>query len=246
MKITLFTTTTFSDVQEYQSKTIKKYMGQWDHYLIDGRNNWFNVWYKWLDIARDLDSDYFIHIDEDCFILDNKEIYKTIDKMIENNYDISGSPDGYTHYRGGNYMAMNSFFMIVSKKAVISWFNRINVPQFKKEWLEEYPFTKINSSHIEYNQEFGSSGKSVETIWKPYTEPYYDFFWVLKENGIKFNYLEPILGEDFYTTDLLNNTIKHLWHQRQRDCDYVVSELHKEMSNKKRYDKFLKYLEKYV
>ena len=38
-----------------------------------------------------------------------------------------------------------------------------------------------NTSHYEYDMEWGSSGKSVGLIWKPNTEPYYDFMWILKD-----------------------------------------------------------------
>lgn len=87
--------------------------------------------------------------------------------------------------------------------------------------------------------EWGSSGKPVGLIWKPDTEPYYDFMWVLKDNNIKFNYLEPVFGEEFQTTNLLNNTIVHMWHQRERWVDNIVSSVHK-MNNKTRFDEILK------
>jgi len=59
--------------------------------------------------------------------------------------------------------------------------------------------------------------------------------WVLKEAGLKFHYLEPVFGEEFQTTNLLNETIIHMWHQRERWIDNIVSPLHK-MSNKQRFD----------
>jgi len=39
--------------------------------------------------------------------------------------------------------------------------------------------------------------------------------WVDKP-GCKFNYLEPKFGSEFQTTNLLNDTIIHMWHQRER------------------------------
>lgn len=45
MKITFFTTTTFSDIQKTQSECIKKNFPDSDHLLIDGRGGWFNIWY---------------------------------------------------------------------------------------------------------------------------------------------------------------------------------------------------------
>ena len=239
MKITFFTTTTFSDIQEVQSECIRKLFPDSEHILIDGRTGWFTVWYEWLNKSYKYSSDWYVHLDEDCFITSKDEIENLIQYMIDNNYDISGPPDGHFEYRSVNHMAFNSFFMIMNRKCIDAWFNRKSIPQFKKEWIEEYPYQKNNHSHYEYNMEFGSSGKPLGLIWKPETEPYYDFMWVLKDSGCKFNYIEPKFGEEFQTTNLLNDTIIHMWHQRERWQDRVVSPLHK-MTNKMRFDGVIK------
>lgn len=241
MKITFFTTTTNSDIQRTQSECIKKHFPDSQHLLIDGRNGWFTVWYSWLNYAKDIESDWYIHIDEDCFITSNEEVENLIQYMTDNNLDISGPPDGHFEYRSGNHMAFNAFFMIMNRKVIDTWHNRKYIPQFKKEWIEDYPYEKKNHSHYEYNMEFGSSGKPLGMIWKPETEPYYDFMWVLKDNGVKFYYIEPLFGEEFQTTNLLNDTIIHMWHQRERYFDGLVSPLHK-MSNKSRFDEIIKKL----
>jgi hypothetical protein len=239
MKIVFFTTSTFSDVQETQSNCIRKLFPESNLIKFDGRTGWFSVWYQWLEFAKKYESDWYVHLDEDCFITSRVEIENLIQNMVDNNYDISGPPDGFFEYRSGNHMALNSFFMIMNRKCIDVWANRKSIPQFKNEWIEEYSFEKKNHSHYEYNMEFGSSGKPLGLIWKPETEPYYDFMWVLKEAGIKFNYLEPVFGEEFQTTNLLNNTIIHMWHQRERHMDRIVSPLHK-MSNKQRFDGVIK------
>lgn len=235
MKITFFTTSTLSDIQETQSKCIKRFFPESEQIIIDGRTGWFAIWYKWLDIAKDKDSDWFIHIDEDCFITSRDEILNLIKEMEENRYDVAGPPDGGYTYRSGNHMAFNSFFMIVNKKAVDTWKNRKEIPQFKKEWVKEYPFDSGNDSTFVYDMEFGSSGKPLGQIWKPGTEPYYDFMWVLMDNGIKFKYIEPIFDPEFQTTNLLNGSIIHMWHQRERYSMNIVSSAHT-MPNKLRYD----------
>lgn len=190
MKITFFTTTTFSDIQKTQSECIKKNFPDSDHLLIDGRGGWFNIWYKWIELAKNIESDWYVHIDEDCFITSNKDLLSHIDYMKENNIDISGPPDGHFEYRSGNHMALNSFFMIMNKKCIDTWINRKSVPQFRKEWIEEYPYQKKNHSHYEYNMEFGSSGKPLGLIWKPETEPYYDFILTIKENTEVFSFCD--------------------------------------------------------
>ena len=243
MKIVFFTTSTFSDIQEVQSRNIKKFFPESQHIKIDGRTGWFKIWYQWLDMAYKYDADWYVHIDEDCFITTSEEIYNLLHDMIDNQYDIAGPPDGHHEYRSGNHMAFNSFFMIMNRKCIDAWRNKKSVPQFKQEWIEEYPYKQTNHSHYEYNMEFGSSGKPVGAIWKPETEPYYDFMWVLKEAGIKFYYLEPKFDEEFQTTNLLNNTIIHMWHQRERYIDRIVSPLHT-MTNKQRFDEVIQKINK--
>lgn len=238
MKIKFFTNSTHSDIQEVQSNCIKKFFPECKQHLIDGRVGWFLTWYKWLDDFKDDDSEWFIHVDEDCFITSREEIIKTIEKMQTEGYDIAGPPDGHCSYRGANHMALNQFFMIVNKKCIDTWNNRTDIPQFKEEWIEEYPFEKTGGSHYEYNMEFGSSGKPLGEIWKPFTEPYYDFMWVLKEAGCKFLYLEPLFDKEFQTTNLMNGTIYHMWHQRDRYSNNIVSNAHT-MTNKQRFDGML-------
>lgn len=234
-KITFFTTSTFSDIQKTQSDCIKKFFPDCNQYLIDGRQGWFSIWYKWLELANKIESDWYIHLDEDCFIVSPDSIIELIDFMESNNIDIAGPPDGYFEYRSGNHMALNSFFMIMNKKCINSWINKKSVPQFKEEWIEEYPYKTKNKSNYVYDMEFGSSGKPLGLIWKPNTEPYYDFMWVLKESGCKFHYIEPIFGEEFQTTNLLNDTIIHMWHQRERWTNSIVSGAHR-IPNKQRFD----------
>jgi hypothetical protein len=235
MKIVFFTTSTFSDIQEVQTACIRKFFPESHHVKFDGRRGWFTVWYQWLDFAKTYEADWYVHIDEDCFITSREEIENLIQFMIDNKYDIAGPPDGHFEYRSGNHMAFNSFFMIMNRNCIDAWWNKTVIPQFKNEWIEEYPYEKKNHSHYEYNMEFGSSGKPLGTIWKPETEPYYDFMWVLKESGLNFHYLEPVFGQEFQTTNLLNGTIIHMWHQRERLIDNIVSTLHK-ISNKQRFD----------
>lgn len=239
MKITFFTTSTGSDIQQTQSECIKKLFPESQHILVDGRRGWFMVWYEWIIRAKSIESDWYVHIDEDCFITSRQEIDNLIQYMVDNNYDIAGPPDGHHEYRSGNHMAFNSFFMIMNKKCIDAWIYRKNIPQFKKEWIEEYAYPKTNHSHYEYNMEFGSSGKPLRTIWKPETEPYYDFMWVLKDKGIKFYYLQPNFDKEFQTTNLLNDTIYHMWHQRERWSMNIVSSIHT-MPNKLRFDGMLK------
>lgn len=109
MKIVFFTTSTFSDIQELQSACIRKFFRESHIVKFDGRSGWFTVWYQWLDFAKSYEADWYVHIDEDCFITSADEIHNLIQYMTDNNYDIAGPPDGHFEYRSGNHMALNSF-----------------------------------------------------------------------------------------------------------------------------------------
>jgi len=233
-KIIFATTSILSPIQKFQTESIVKNFPNSEIIIVDGRYGWFKIWYKWIDECLKKDGNWFIHIDEDCFIKDSKEILNLIEFMENNNYDIAGCPDGYHEYRSGNYMAYNSFFMVLNRKCLETWKKWINekdyFPQFKKEWLEEYPYEKRGESNIVYYQNWD--------IWVPNTEPYYNFFWVLKECGIKFFYLEPKYDPELSTTNLLNDTVIHAWYLRLWNVDYKVSEIHK-YPNKLRFEKII-------
>ena len=129
-------------------------------------------------VTTSIESDWFIHIDEDCFITDSYPILDKIKYMEEREYDICGPSDGCHEYRSGNHVAFNSFFLIMNKKCIDTWNDWISwnttFPQFNKDWEMEFPFQKRNKSN--YDQPWN--------VWVPNTEPYYNFFWVLKENEI--------------------------------------------------------------
>jgi hypothetical protein len=226
--LTFLTTTTWSDIQKYQGWSIDKWFPNSKRILIDGRTGWFSIWYKWIDEALKTNSEWFIHIDEDCFVFGDK-ITETIQYMKENHYSIAGCPDGYHEYRSGNHLALNSFFMIVHRSVLEKWINwKGEYPQFNKDWIEDYPYQKKNDSVYTEYQPWDR--------WVPNTEPYYNFMWVLKSYGVKFLYLEPGYEDELSLTTLLDGTIKHGWHSRDRWVDRIVSPLHK-MTNKERFEK---------
>lgn len=239
MKITFVTTSTFSDVQKTQSECIKKWFPNSEHIIIDGRTGWFSIWYKWLEVCKNIESDWFIHIDEDCFITDSYPILDKIRYMEEREYDICGPSDGCHEYRSGNHVAFNSFFLIMNKKCIDTWNDWISwnttFPQFNKDWEMEFPFQKRNKSNYTYDQPWN--------VWVPNTEPYYNFFWVLKENEIKFHYLDIYYEPELSTSNLLESSVIHAWHQRERNLNRVVSPIHK-YPNNIRYDMLISNINK--
>lgn len=231
------TTTTWSDIQKQQGYCIDRHFPDSKRILIDGRTGWFQVWYQWIDECLKTDKDWFIHIDEDCFIKDSQPILDHIKYMEKSGYDISGCPDGHHEYRSGNHMALNSFFMIVNRKALMYWKGyEGEYPQFKKEWVEPYKYKMTNTATITYDQPWDR--------WVPNTEPYYNFMWVLKLAGrIKFHYMEPGFNKELSTTTLLNGSVIHCWHQRDRFNENNVSPTLHKYGNRERFDRIIESLQ---
>lgn len=228
--ILFVTTSLFTESLIYQKKQLKKFFDESEKIVIDGRNNWPKKWYEWIDVAINSEKEWIIHIDEDCFVLDDKNILNEIIFMLENNLGISGCPDGHHEYRNCNHMAINSFFMIIKRETLLKWKEflkkGIEFPQFNKEWLKEYPYEKRNKSIILEKQGWEK--------WERGSEPYYNFMWVLKYMDVNFHYLEPGFDKLNFCTTLLENTILHAWHLRQINENKIVSSLHN-LTNKERY-----------
>lgn len=235
--IVFVTTTLFTESLEYQKKQLEKFFPNNEKIIIDGRKNWPFVWFEWINQCLKSDKEWFIHIDEDCFIIDDIQILNHIEFMIINGYDISGCPDGFHEYRSCNYIALNSFFMIVNRNSLIKWkeFLKLGIdyPQFNKDWLIDYPYEKRNTSTILEKQGWEK--------WERGSEPYYNFMWVLKHLGVKFNYLEPGYNTIVACTTLLNNSIIHCWHVREINKNQIVSSLHS-TTNNERYKTIFKML----
>jgi hypothetical protein len=229
------TTALYTKSLEFHKKQIDIFFPESEKIIIDGRKNWPNVWYEWIDKSLKTNKEWIIHIDEDCFILNDQSIMNEIDYMLKNNFGIGGCPDGHHEYRNCNHMAINSFFMIIRRDTLIKWKSFLETkkefPQFKKEWLKPYPFEIKNKSIILESQQWGS--------WQPGSEPYYNFMWVLKEMGVEFNYMKPGFDSENSCTTLLNNTIIHAWYLRQIDSSKIVSPLHK-IENNKRFENIFK------
>ena len=225
MKITFFTTSLFTDIQAVQSGLIKKHFPECEHVLIDGRNGIYpHTWYQWLKLAN---CDYAIHVDEDCFINDRIPILETIEKMETQNFHIAGTRDGGTVMRENNPFAMNSFFLITRKEA-------ITVPDKNRFFIDSYG----DQSPSNFARQL-KMGRKISVSYDHNVEPYYDYFWHLKNLGLNFLYLEDSFDEELSTTNIFDDSVVHAWYLRCRNVDQVVDVTHK-MTNKKRFDQIIK------
>lgn len=83
--IVFVTTTLHTKWLDYQQKIIKILFPESDIIIVDGRGNWPNSWFYWIDEVKKSDKKYYIHIDEDFFITSKEELLKSIQKMEDNN-----------------------------------------------------------------------------------------------------------------------------------------------------------------
>lgn len=218
------TTTLYTKWLDYQQKIIKHLFSESEIIVIDGRENWPNCWFYWIDEVKKTDKKYYIHIDEDFFITSKEELLKSIKKIEDNNIDLLGCSDGYHHYRGANPVAINTFLMIGRvndlKKLKVdlktakykltydgisySWLNNLGI-KFKDEYNKDFKY--------EFEQQGGSNFQNEQ-------EPYYAFLWAMKDLECKFDYLYPFFDDRFKSTNprLCEDSKDigiHMWYTRE-------------------------------
>lgn len=217
MNIVFVTTSLHTKWLDYQSKLIKKYFPESQHIVVDGRTGWPNSWFWWINEVKKTDCDYYIHIDEDFFILNPDEIIRVIEKMEKNDIDIIGCPDGYHQYRGANPIAINSFLMFGKVKDLRNInFDGIMFTYTNMGWINNMGLTFKENYRNNYIYNFTINGGSNFLFEQ---EPYYAFMWKMKEMGLKFDYLYPHFDTKFKSTNpRIEENSKdigiHMWYVR--------------------------------
>ena len=246
--IVFVTTTLYTKWLDYQSEIIKKIFPNSQHIIVDGKENWPNSWFYWIDEVKKSDRKYYIHIDEDFFITSKDELIKAIQKMEDNDIGLLGCPDGYHHYRGANPVAINTFFMI----GRVSDLKRLDTDLKSVEytlgtydgktyiWINNLDIKFKDEYKIDFNYPFESQGGSN---FENDHEPYYAFLWSMKEMGCKFDYLYPHFDERFKSTNPRISTDSpdigiHMWYTRQWNSNMDVWGL----PNIERYNKVEEYI----
>lgn len=246
--IVFVTTTLYSKWLNYQQNIIRELFPGSDIIIVDGRENWPNSWFYWIDEVKKSDKKYYIHIDEDFFITSKDELIKAIQKMEDNDIGLLGCPDGYHHYRGANPVAINTFFMI----GRVSDLKRLDTDLKSVEytlgtydgktyiWINNLDIKFKDEYKIDFNYPFESQGGSN---FENDHEPYYAFLWSMKEMGCKFDYLYPHFDERFKSTNPRISTDSpdigiHMWYTRQWNSNMDVWGL----PNIERYNKVEEYI----
>jgi len=244
--IIFVTNSIFTKWIEFEKRILKHHFPESQHIIIDGTSNWPVSWFYWIDIVKKSGAKWFIHIEEDCFIEDRNLILDAIRKLDSEEIDIMGTADGYTPYRGGNPLAMTPFFVIGRVESLKDinidtektrfhikpngdWGNNLGL-HYKEEYAKDfkYPYEKI-----------GNDGN----IGDYDIEPFYIFFWLLREQNKKFHYFYPNFNDNLKSIDPsldkgLPPMVTHMFYTRAWNSEMDVHGL----PNRERYERLERYL----
>ena len=176
------------------------------HYVIDGSNGMHGISlilyvFKKLKIKN---YDYLIFLDEDVVITNFSSIYDLILRMSETKTAVVGVRDGgVIRHRNYNPIPVNTFFMILDFKDIISVFNANEI--LSNQYIKDNEFNaNLGDLIYDYNS---------QSLY----EPYYCFFLWLKRSGRTFLYIDVKECFDELTTGLIfekNLFAYHTWHAR--------------------------------
>ena len=241
--IVFVTTSLYTKWLFYQKEIIKRLFPESQHIIVDGRGNWPNSWFYWIDEVKKCTQKYYVHIDEDFFITSKDEFMKIFEKF-ENGKDLIGCSDGYYHFRHANPVAMNTLLM-VGRVDDIKRFN-IDLKSLTYKMTSENNWS--NSLNIKYKESYKDDFIYQHKIqggenYIREQEPYYAFIWSMKELGCKFDYLFPFFDERFKSTNpRIDETSPdigiHMWYTRIWNASFDVFGL----ANKERYERVEKLL----
>jgi hypothetical protein len=206
-KLLFITTSLGTKWESYSQALIARGYPAQKRVVIDGTGKWSPMMF--LSAALEEDSDYTIHIDEDCFLYDPNQLDELI-SYLESNEEVvfAGVPDGGHYYREHNPYACNLFFVVFKTKAIRqilkanpNW----SSCRFQESYrdAESLDFSKLDRARISFDD----------------YEPYYPFFWAILDSGKKIHYLDQRLNRDLFSTDVYVNGAKepmarHMWYLR--------------------------------
>jgi hypothetical protein len=230
--VVFVTTTLYSKWLSYQNTIIRNLFPSSQHILVDGRQNWPNSWFLWIEETKKTDKKFYIHLDEDFFITSKEEVLKLLQKMENENIDLCGCPDGYHQYRGANPVALNTFFMIGRVDDLKKITVNLSETEFFLKQNEKGIFTWGNNLDMSFKQKYANDFDYKFTIQGEHNfgvdqEPYYAFLWYMKELRCKFEYLFPYFDERFKSTNpRIEEDSKdigiHMWYVRQWSSEMDV------------------------
>lgn len=193
--------------ESYSQALIAHHLPQWKRMVVNGRRNWSPT--AFIERALERESDFIVHVDEDCFIQSASGIEEVFGQFERDPRLVAaGIPDGGHYYRARNPAALNLFFVVFRTSALRAawsrrdgWASVAYRPEYGDEVLQELP--QIDRSRIDWNN----------------PEPYYPLFWTLLEQGGRFMYLPNELDRSRWSTTVLAQSrqpiAEHLWYLRE-------------------------------
>lgn len=173
---------------------------------MDGNRNWDwglgidCTWYSFIKVILSNRNkyDYYVHIDEDCFLTSPDGILEALERIRNENYDLIGPQDVFEMFRIANHRALNSFLMIGKIESLsIVW----------KKYDQELKFQDIDQS-IDPRTRHGD----IEL------EPYYSFFWNFYHQDLNIGFINTGYSKEFECTTLMSESSEifgyHMWYTR--------------------------------
>ncbi len=191
----------------YQQCLIKTHFPKSHRLIVDGNRKWDwslgidCTWYSFIRVilANRDKYDYFVHIDEDCFLTSGEGIKESFTKIHNEGFDLIGPQDAFTMFRIANHRALNSFLLI----GKIESLSRV-----WKDFDQELTFDQIGLS-------IDPKTKKVDIE----LEPYYTFFWNFYQQEMKIGFIDTGYSMEFECTTLINENRGvygyHMWYTRR-------------------------------
>lgn len=176
--------------------------------LLDGRAGWHPL--NFVEKALAYESDFIVHIDEDCFLLDPGQLIALVsDLAIEPDLAAAGVPDGGTPYRGHNPYACNLYFCVIKTAALRQAV--AGCPEWRA--LRFNPAWAVTPGPVPVLE-------APERVTLDDFEPYYPLFWLLLDQGYRIQYLTSRLNPVLMASEVFLGTspqpmVIHAWHLRQ-------------------------------
>jgi hypothetical protein len=223
----LFVTTSLGTKWEsYSQALIERGYPSHKRIVIDGTRDWSPLGF--LGAALCEDSDYTIHVDEDCFLYDPDQLDRLISRMEEDEEIVlAGTPDRDNYYRDHNPYACNLFFLVFKTEPI-------------RRMMESCP----EWESLKFKESFKlTAGLDPETfaganVQYDDFEPYYGFFWMIFESNKKISYLtsrvHPVYrSTDVFIDDSQRPLARHMWYLRS----WQMTELdpYEKIPNRERY-----------
>ena len=240
-EIVFITTSLYTKWLKYQQNILRTNFPSSDILVVDGRSGWPRCWFKWIDAVTKTDKKYYVHIDEDFFLTSKTELMRAISKMERDNIGLYGCADGYNKYRRGNPIALNSFLMIGKVEYLRNIKDLKSIGYSHRDgWVNTLGIKMREEHKRDFDYKFEIMGGSNFDIEY---EAYYAFFWELKDQGCKFEYMYPYFDDRFKSINprLEENSDDigiHMWYTRTCDSDMDVFGI----PNNRRYELVEEYL----